>query len=111
MRQRPYFLYGPNAFWLEILGVICQRGLDASGFPLIPDVAFFFHYLDDYLVLGPDPEKWRAIMGNAVRALQAAIFVVLPKCTVEPSREIFFGKFFGFGSPQPLLHTDEHFCR
>ena len=50
-----------------------------------------FHYVYDFLILGPDPVRLRAITARVVRALEEARFVVSAKSTLDPVTEIFFG--------------------
>ena len=65
--------------------IVCQRALDVIVSPLIHQGYFLFHFLDDFLILGPDPAILRLVTGRVVRALCEASFVVLHKSTLEPT--------------------------
>ena len=67
-----------------------QTALSRIVQPLIPDGYLLFHYQDDFLILGPDPVRLRAISMHVVRALEEARFLVSAKSTLEPVTEIFF---------------------
>ena len=66
--------------------------------PLIPDGYLLFHYLDDFLILGRDPVRLRAITVRVGRALEVAEFLFSAKSTLKPLPEIFFlGKCVNLG--------------
>ena len=70
--------------------LFCQTARGHIVRPLIPDGYLLFHYLHDFLILGPDPLRLRAITACVVRALQEAGFLVSAKITLEPNADIFF---------------------
>ena len=70
--------------------LFCKTALSRMVRPLIQDGYLFFRYLDDFLILGPDPVRLRAITMRVVRALEEAGFLVSAKSTLEPVTEIFF---------------------
>ena len=73
--------------------------------PLIPGGYFLFIYLNDFLILGPDPVWLRAITVRVVRALEEAGFLVSAKHTLEPVTEIFFkGKYVNLGVRTVMSH-------
>ena len=57
---------------------------------MILDGHLLFHYLDDFLILGPDPVRLRAITPRLVRASDETGFLASSKSTLEPVIEIFF---------------------
>ena len=78
--------------------LFCQIALSRIVRPLVPDGYLLFHYLDDFLILGRDPVRLRAIMARVVQALERAGFLVSAKSTLEPVTEIFFlGKCLNLG--------------
>ena len=77
----------------------------------MPEGYLLFHYLDDFLILGPDPVRLRAILMRVVRALEEAGFLVSAKSTLEPGTEIFLlDKYVNLGvrtmrsHPRAFLH-------
>ena len=46
--------------------VFCQTAMGRIVRPLIPD-GYVLHYLDDFLILGPDPVRLRATTARVVR--------------------------------------------
>ena len=90
--------------------LFCQTVLSRIVWPL-PDGYLLFHYMDDFLILGPDPVRLRAITVCVVRALEEAGFLVSAKSTLEPVTEIFLsGKYANLGvhtigsHPRAFLH-------
>ena len=78
--------------------LFCQTALGGIVRPLIPDSYVLFHYLDDFVIPGPDPVRLRAITARALRALEDAAFVVSVKSALEPVTEIFsLGKYIDLG--------------
>ena len=66
--------------------------------PRIPDGYRLFHYLDDFLILGPDPVRLRAVTARVLRAVEEAQFIVSAKSTLDPVTEILFlGKYVNLG--------------
>ena len=66
--------------------------------PLIPDGYLLFHYLDDFLILEPDPVRFCAITMPVVRALEEAGFLVSAISTPEPITKVFFlGEYVNLG--------------
>ena len=61
--------------------LFCQIALSRIVRPVIPDGYLLFHYLDDFLILGPDPVRLRAIIGRVVRALEEAGCLLSAKST------------------------------
>ena len=72
--------------------LFCQTALGRIVRPLIPEGYLLFRSLDDFLILGPDPVRLRAITARVVRALEEAGFLVSAKSTLDPISEIFFAR-------------------
>ena len=78
--------------------LFCQTALGRIVRPLIPEGYTLFHYLDDFLILGPDLARLRVVTARVVRALEEAGFIVSGKSTLEPVTDIFFlGKYINLG--------------
>ena len=78
--------------------LFCQTALGRIVRPLIPEGYTLFHYLDDFLILGPDPARLRVVTARVVKALEEAGFIVSGRGTLEPVTDIFFlGKYINFG--------------
>ena len=89
--------------------LFCQTALGRIVRPLVPEGYILFHYLDDFLILGPDPVRLRVVTARLVRALEEAGFIVSGKSTLDPVTEIFFlGKYINLGV-RTILFTSTGF--
>ena len=78
--------------------LFCQTALGRIVRSLVPEGYILFHYLIDFLILGPDPVRLRVVTARVVRALEEAGFIVSGKSTLDPVTEIFFlGKYINLG--------------
>ena len=57
---------------------------------LIPPSFHFFHYLDDFFIVGTDAQRFVEVTQAVVSALTRAGFVVSRKSTLQPVQRIFF---------------------
>ena len=70
--------------------IICQFALSEIVTPLIPKEIVRLHYMDDFLLIGPDPAKLPRVMTLVAEALRGHGFIVSPKSTLTPVERIFF---------------------
>ena len=70
--------------------LFCRTALRCIVRPLIPDDYLLFHYLDDFLILGPDSVRLRVIAVRVMGAWEEPRFLLSAKSTIEPVTEVFF---------------------
>ena len=70
--------------------IICQFALSELVTPLIPKEIILLHYMDDFLLIGPDPAVLARVTALVAEALRTHGFIVSPKSTLSPVERIFF---------------------
>ena len=70
--------------------IICQLALSEIVAPLIPEGIVLLHYIDDFLLIGPDPAELTRVTTLVAEALRRHGFIVSPKSTLNPVECIFF---------------------
>ena len=59
--------------------------------PLVPPHMELLHYLDDFLIVGSNPEEVEAVTDRVVEAQRAAPFIVSQKSTLQPAQVVGLG--------------------
>ena len=70
--------------------IFCQHILGDLVRPLVPPHMELLNYLDNFLLVGSNPEEVQAVTDRIVAALRAASFIVSQKSTLQPVHKIFF---------------------
>ena len=69
--------------------IICQFALSEIVTPLILEGILLLHYMDDFLLIGPNPAELARITALVAEALRTHGFIVSPKATLSPVERIF----------------------
>ena len=86
--------------------IFCQRILCDLVRPLVPPHMELLHYLNDFLLVGSEPEEVQAVTERVVAALHAALFIVSQKSTLHPVHKIFLlGKWLDLEATEIRPHT------
>ena len=91
--------------------IIFQFALSEIVTPLIPKEIIRLHYMDDFLLIGPDPAELARVTTLVAEALRTHGFIVSPKSTLSPVERIFFGGSGWICLPAPSPPTHERSCR
>ena len=70
--------------------IICEFALSEIVTLLIPEGIVLLHYMDDFLLIGPDPAELTKLTTLVAEALRRHGFIVSPKSTLSPVERIFF---------------------
>ena len=65
--------------------IICQFALSEIVTPLIPKEIILLHYMDDFLLIGPDPAELARVTTLVAEALRTHGFIVSRKIHPQPS--------------------------
>ena len=92
-------------FGWKISPIFCQRILGDLVRPLVTPHMEVLHYLEDFLIVGRNPEQVQALTDRIVEAVRAASFIVSQKSTLQLVQKLFFfGKWLDLEARETRSH-------